>query len=75
MTPWVGSGAWPRVYRGYGDLSGSGLSIFADQLGNAGAFGSYAGQPDEMHHIARVMKSCLVCIAKELMRGCENIVK
>ena len=73
MTPWVGT-TWPscdNLYNGYGNLQNIGLGLFADELGNAGAFGSYAGQPNEMHHIAPVMKNCMVCIAKEPTRVCE----
>ena len=73
MIPWVGS-AWPsseNLYNGYGDLQSNGHGLFADELGNAGAFGAYAGQPDEMHHIALAMKNCMVCIAKEPTRVCE----
>ena len=59
------------MYTGYGNLQNIGLGLFADELGNAEAFGSYACEPDDMHHIARVMKNCMVCIAKEPTRVCE----
>ena len=70
LSPWVGT-SWPRsanVYSGTVDLPSSGLAMFADELGNAGAFGSYAGTPDDLHHMSRAMKNCLVCIAKEPKR-------
>ena len=73
MRPWVGTTkpSWNNLYTGYGNLQNIGLGLFADELGNAEAFGSYACEPDDMHHIARVMKNCMVCIAKEPTRVCE----